>query len=239
MSMMRMFRKTEVQAAVPKGCVTGETYMSDEQATASKSKTEYTTVTLTDGRTAAFAGKRKVLKETLVDPSKIVIEGDVMQLQAGAISIRMDFRNGETRTMALPLSLLAQFAGHGAEQKYGDELATTADKPLSEDDMVIAIDDLNALIQQGKWGAGRASGGGVSGASVVVQAIMEATGKDLATVKAFLQRKLDADKDLSRRALYDSFRVAGTRTGEIIKRLEEAKLAKTAKVDADAELANI
>lgn len=214
--------------------------MAEEQTTASKSKTEYTQVQMTDGRTVQFAGKRKVNKETVIDESKIAIEGDVMQISAGAISVRMDFRNGETRTMPLPLVLLAQFAGHGGEQKFGDELATTADKPLSEDDMVIAIDDLNALIQSGKWGAGRASGGGgVSGASVVVQAIMEATGKDLATVKAFLQKKLDADKDLSRRALYDSFRVAGTKTGVIIKRLEEAKLAKTAKVDADAELANI
>ena len=62
--------------------------------------------------------------------------------------------------MPLPLSLLARFAGHGAEQKFGDELATTADKPLTEEDMVLAIDDLNAQIQSGKWGAGRASSGG-------------------------------------------------------------------------------
>ena len=205
-----------------------------------KSKTEYTDVTMTDARVVQFAGKRKVNKETILDESKITIEGDVIQLALGAVSIRMDFRNGETRTISLPLSLLARFAGHGAEQKFGDELATTADKPLTEEDMVLAIDDLNAQIQSGKWGAGRASGGGgVSGASVVVQAIMEATGKDLATVKAFLQKKLDADPALSRRALYDSFRVAGTKTGVIIKRLEEAKLAKTAKVDADAELANV
>ena len=213
--------------------------MAEEQTT-SKSKTEYTQVAMTDGRTVQFAGKRKVNKETVIDESLITLDSDGLRLLPGAISIRMDFRNGETRLMPLPLGMIAQFAGHGGEQKYGDELATTADKPLSEDDMVIAIDDLNALIQVGKWGAGRASGGGgVSGASVVVQAIMEATGKDLATVKAFLQKKLDADKDLSRRALYDSFRVAGTKTGVIIKRLEEAKLAKTAKVDADAELANI
>lgn len=205
-----------------------------------KSKTEYTDVTMTDARVVSFAGKRKVNKETLIDESKIAVENDVIQLALGAVSIRMDFRNGETRLIPLPLSLLARFAGHGAEQKFGDELATTADKPLTEDDMVLAIDDLNAQIQSGKWGAGRASGGGgVSGASVVVQAIMEATGKDLATVKAFLQKKLDADPALSRRALYDSFRVAGTKTGIIIKRMEDAKLAKTAKVDADAELANV
>jgi hypothetical protein len=203
-----------------------------------KSKTEYTEVTLTDGRKVSFPGKRKVAKETLIDESKIVVDGDVVQFVTGAVSIRMDFRNGETRTIALPLALLAQFAGHGAEQKFGDELATSADKPLSEEDMVLAIDDLNAQIQSGNWGKARASGGGgVSGASVVVQAICEATGKDLATVKAYLQKKLDSDSGLTRRALYDSFRVAGTKTGEIVARLEAAKTAKTAKVDADAELA--
>ena len=215
--------------------------MNDEVKVPAKKTTEYQEVAMTDGRKVSFAGKRKVVKETVLDESKIVVEGDVMQVQAGAISIRMDFRNGETRLMPLPLSLLARFAGHGAEQKYGDELATTADKPLTEEDMVLAIDDLNAQIQSGKWGAGRAAGqgGSVSGASIVVQAICEATGKDLATVKAYLQKKLDSDEGLTRRALYDSFRVAGTKTGVIIKRLEEAKLAKTAKVDADEALGEI
>jgi hypothetical protein len=54
-----------------------------------------------------------------------------------------------------------------------------------------------------------------------------------------LQKKLDADEGLTRRALYDSFRVAGTKTGVIIKALEEAKLAKVAKLNADDELASI
>jgi len=213
--------------------------MAEEQEV-KKSKTEYTTVKMTDGRDVQFAGKRKVNKATVIDESKVAMDGDTITLSAGAVSVRMDFRNGETRLIPLPLSLFSQFAGHGGEQKFGDELATPADKPLSEDDMVIAIDDLNAEIQQGKWGKGRAAGGGgVSGASLVVQAIMEATGKDLVTVKAYLQKKLDGDKDLTRRALYDSFRVAGTKTGVIIKRLEEAKVAKTAKLDADAELAQV
>ncbi len=213
----------------------------NEAATPSKkAPTEVLAVTMTDGRVVNFAGKRKVSKETLIDDSKIVIDGDVMQLQAGAVSVRMDFRNGETRTMALPLALLARFAGHGGEQKFGDELATPSDKPLSEEDMVIAIDDLFSDISAGKWGKGRAAGGGgVSGASIVVKAIMEASGKDLATVKAFLQAKLDADKDLTRQALYSSFRAPGTKTGVIIKRMEEEKLAKTSKVDADAALGEL
>lgn len=209
---------------------------------APKSKTEYTSVTMADGRVVQFAGKRKVNKETLIDESKVEVDesSGIVQFQAGAVCVRMDFRNGDTRTFALPLSLLARFAGHGGEQKYGDELASPADKPLSEEDMVIAVDDLDAEIQKGSWGKGRAAGGGgVSGASLVVQAIMEATGKDLATVKGYLQRKLEADKALTRPALYNSFRVAGTKTGVIIARLEAEKNAKTAKLNADDELANV
>jgi len=212
--------------------------MSEEQV--KRPATEYTKVLMKDGREVVFAGKRKVNKETLIDEGKIEVEGGVMQLTEGAVSIRMDFRNGDTRTYPLPLSLLAQFAGHGGEQKFGDELASPADKPLSEEDMVIAVDDLNSEIQKGNWGKGRAAGGGgVSGASVVVQAIMEATGKDLATVKAYLDKKIAATEGLTRRALYDSFRVKGTKTGVIIERIEAEKLAKTAKVDADAALADI
>ena len=68
-------------------------------------KAEVTSVTMTDGRIIAFAGKRKMLKETVID--------------GGKVSIRIDFRNGETRKFDLPDSLLLKFAGHGAEQKYG------------------------------------------------------------------------------------------------------------------------
>jgi len=194
-----------------------------EVETMAKAKAEVVSVEMTDGRVVGFAGKRKVMKETLID-------GD-------SVSIRMDFRNGETRTIDCPASLLLRFAGHGMEQKFGDELASSAADPMSEDDMVVAIDDLNALIQEGNWGKGRASGGGgVSGAHVVIQAIMEATGKDVATVKAYLQKKIDGTEGLTRRALYDSFRVAGTKTGEIISRMEAGKKAKAAPVDADAEL---
>lgn len=225
-----------------------------EAEAGTKSKTEYTPVVMSDGRTVQFAGKKKVLKETLVDDSKIAVDGDTITLAAGAVSIRMDFRDGSTRTIPLPLSLFPKFAGHGGEQKFGDELASPADKPLSPEDMVIAIDDLNSEIQKGNWGKGRAEGGGgVSGASLVVQAILEVmnegrpdNGKPVLTVgdvKAFLQRKLDAsaasdgDNKLTRRALYDSFKAEGTKTAAVYKRLEaEREAKKTPKIDANAAL---
>lgn len=218
-------------------------------AAPSKSKTEYTPVTMSDGRVVQFAGKRKVNKETLIDESKIIVDGDTLQMEAGAIKVRMDFRNGDTRTWTVPLSLVPRTAGHGGEQKLGDELASPADKPLSEEDMVLAIDDLISVLDAGNWGKGRAEGGGgVSGASVVVQAIMEASGKDMQTVKDYLQKKLAASKAhaeatgeaaLTRQALYASFRNPNTQTGKIVARIEAEKLAKASKVDADAELANI
>lgn len=232
--------------------------MAEAETQVSKSKTEYTPVVMSDGRTVQFAGKKKVLKETLLDPTKIEVDekSGLVQFGAGAVSIRMDFRDGSTRTIAAPLSLLGKFAGHGMEQKFGDELASPADKPLSPEDMVIAIDDLDAEIQKGNWGKGRAEGGGgVSGASIVVKAILEvmnegrpANGKTVLSVediKAFLQKKLDASKAsdgesaLSRRALYDSFRAEGTKTAAVIKRMEAEKATKAPKVDADALMATM
>jgi hypothetical protein len=70
-------------------------------------------VTLTDGRVVEFAGKRKLLKETIVDGT--------------SVSVRLDFRNGETRTFTVPADMVLRFAGHGAEQKLGDETAGVDD----------------------------------------------------------------------------------------------------------------
>lgn len=215
----------------------------DAVAAEKKVKAEVLEVTMTDGRKVNFVGKRKVNKETIIDQSKITVDGDTLMLQAGAVSVRMDFRNGETRTLVLPLggeSGIAKFAGHGGEQKFGDELASSADKPMSEDDMVIAIDDLYAEISAGKWGKGRAEGGGgVSGAATVVKAIMEATGKSLDFVKGFLDKRLAATPGLTRRELYASFRAPGTPTAVIIRRMEDEKAAKASKVDAGAALAEM
>lgn len=226
--------------------------MSDTQEQAAgngkKAKAEVLMVKMTDGREVGFAGKRKVVKTTLIDESKVEIDeaSGILQLQAGAVSIRMDLRNGETRTYPLPLKLFPKFAGHGGEQKYGDELAAPSDKPLSEEDMVIALDDLNAEIQKGSWGKGRAAGGGgVSGASIVIRAIAEVTGKTVDEIKAYMQKRLDAeaqkpeDQRISRQALYASFRAPNSKTAPVIARMEAERAAKESKVDADAELAQI
>jgi hypothetical protein len=207
-------------------------------------KAEVEVVKMSDGREVSFAGKRKVLKDTILDESKIVKDGDTITLQDGAISIRMDFRNGDTRTFPLNLGLLPQYAGHGGMQKFGDQLAAPASKPLSEEDMVIAVDELHEQVnQRGEWRVVSEGGSGFAGASIVVRALVEASGKTLLEVKAFLQKKLDDAKarneKLSRTDLYNSFRNPNSKVGQLIQKMEEERLSKISKVDADEELAEL
>lgn len=181
-----------------------------------KPKAEVEQVTMTDGRVVGFAGKRKMVKETLDN------------------GVRFDFRNGETRTFNIPEGLLTRLAVHGAAQKIGDETAGVEDV----EDMVVGVDEIISRLSRGEWGVTRQAGDSFSGASVVIRAICEATGKSVADVKAFLQKKLDSDSKLTRAALYNSFRNPSSKTGQIIERLEREKRSKTA-VDADALLGEL
>jgi len=164
----------------------------------------------------AFSGKRKMVKEILEN------------------GVRFDFRNGETRTFEIPESLTQRLALHGAAQKIGDETAGVEDV----EDMVVGVDTIIERLSKGEWGATRSGGGdGFSGASVVIRAICEHTGKTVQEVKDFLQKKLDSsDGKLTRQALYNSFRQSAT-VGPIIERLEKDKVRKSAGVNAD-ELLN-
>ena len=201
--------------------------MSETQATpeakAPKKETVYERITMTDGRVVEFAGTRQTDKTILTD-------------EAGTpVGVRFDFRNGETRSLLLSeLSpgLLAYAAGHGVSQKAGDEYSGVKEIVFN----VLAAAEIFTRLRAGEWGVARGASDSTAGASIVIKAIMEATSKDMATVKAFLQGKLDkakaAGEKLSRQELYNSFRNPATKTGAIIKRLEEEKLAKSTKVNA-------
>lgn len=197
------------------------------EAKPKKTPTEYIKVTLTDGREVEFPKSRKTSKTIEVDEA------------TGTVTVRFDFVNGQTRSFsvnALPAAIQLYSAGHGIAQKLGDSYASCKEV----DDMVIAVDEtFEQLIKDG-WRAASEPGDSAAGASIVIKAIMEATGKDIAFVKAFLQKKLDDAKakgeKLSRQDLYNSFRVPSSKTGQIIKRLEDEKLAKSTKADANALL---
>lgn len=150
-----------------------------EQTTAAtkstKAPTAIETVTLTDGRIVDFAGKRKLLKESFI--------------KDGQVAIRLDFRNGETRTFTLPADMLNKFAAHGAEQKLGDEIAGLDDI----EDAVMAIDDLTERLNKGEWNQKKESGG-MAGTSILARALVEHTGKSMEDIKKFLGTKTQAEK---------------------------------------------
>lgn len=166
-------------------------------------------VVMEDGRKVSFVGKRRLNKESLI--------GD-----DGRVSIRLDFRGGQTRLFGLPDALVSRFAAHGAEQKLGDETAGLTDN----DDAVEAIDALIGRLNKGEW-TSRAEGTGFAGISILVRALAELYGKPVEKVKAFLSEKTHAEKVALR---------ANPKVKPIIDRLEAEKASKGSKVDTDALL---
>lgn len=164
-----------------------------------------------DGRKVEFAGKRKMIKDSIFK-------------EDGTLDfVRLDFRNGESLTFTPIDALVWKFVGHGAEQKLGDEVAGLEDV----DDMVLAVGELIDRLGKGEWST-RREGSGLGGTSVLLRALMEQSGKDIETVKAFLKLRSPAEKTALR----------GSKTLKpIVERLEAEKLSKAAKVDTDSLLA--
>src|ERR1700719_3818505 len=94
-------------------------------AAARKKAREVEKVRMEDGREVEFVGKSKIQKDSLIGTKS----WDELSPEERATSpinqaaIRIDFRNGTTRTYKLNPGLALQYALHGALQKYGDELA--------------------------------------------------------------------------------------------------------------------
>lgn len=192
------------------GVTTGGTVAAPEAK--KKEKTPIEVIDMSDGRKVEFPGKRKLLKETLIDGSKV--------------AVRLDFRNGETRLFTVPDQLLLKAAGHGMEQKLGDETAGEDDV----DDMVLAVDELiSHLSTTGDWSRAKAAGG-MSGTSVLLKALVELSGKTADAVKAFLTGKSQAEKVALRNS---------PKLKPIVERIEQEKLAKAAKVDTEALLSEL
>lgn len=168
-------------------------------------------VKMNDGREVSFAGKRKAIK------SSDFVDGEV--------KVRIDFRNGTSKTYTVPASLVNRAACHGGEQKFGDSYAGVEDV----EDMIQACDEVQENLDKGDWSA-RVEGSGVAGSSVLAKALVELTGKTMDEIKAFLKTKKQADK----LALRNSSKLK-----PIIERLEAEKVAKATKVDTSALLAEI
>lgn len=195
---------------------------------------EVTKVVMTDGREVEFTGAKKRMDKEII-------------LGADSVAVRFDFKNGETRTFTVPNELLLLAAGHGVSQKVGDE--TAGDDKV--EDMVLHVDEMLERLSRGPdgWNKQRGEGDSFSGASLVVRALVEASGgtKTAAQIKELLAKQLAAYQaaaeakggKFTRKDLYDGYRKPGTKTAAIIKRLEEEALSAEAKVDGDAALAEL
>lgn len=181
------------------------------ETTQKKAATEINTVTMEDGKIVEFVGKRRMLKSSEIDAK-------------GHVELRIDFINGRVVKFKLPQGLMAKFAAHGAEQKFGDETAGLKDI----DDAVLAVENLAARLEEGKWSQERTSSG-LAGSSVLHRALMEHTGKTSDQIRAFLDAKTQAEKMALRG--HASIR-------PIIERLEAEK-AKKGGINSDALLGEL
>lgn len=170
------------------------------------------TVNMDDGRLVDFAGKRKLLKSSSIDSD-------------GTIRVRLDFRNGETRTFTCPSALVAKAAAHGLEQKLGDETAGLD----NVEDMVLAIDELMPRLEVGDWNAKREANG-MAGTSTLLRALVEHTGKTREQIKGYLTGKTHAEKLAMRN---------NPKIKPIVDRIEAEKANKSGSVDSDALLEGI
>lgn len=192
-----------------------------EAVTETKKEKVVTKVTMTDGRVVEFAGNKKMLKS--------------YETSNGTVTARFDFVNGQVREMICPPELVPQAAGHGIVQKVGDSVAVEKDV----DDMVLGVEATIKSIEAGDWTKQR-EGGGFSGASIILQALMERYGKPADFIKNHLDKTL-ADfeakgQKTTRQQLYASFK-ADPRIKSIVDRLESEKAAKAPKLDLSAQMA--
>ena len=192
--------------------------MSEATQVSAKPKAEIRTVTMKDGRKVDFAGKRKMLKEIIVDGKEV--------------GVRFDWDSGETRVFKVPPQHLLYSAGHGYAQKLGDSVAGLRDNegnPADADDQLLEIEQLHERLAGSEDWKIMAEGGTAGGGSVIIQAISEATGKTADQVKQFISEKLQAaearGQALTKQALYASFRNS-EKLRPIIRRLEDEKASK-------------
>lgn len=184
-----------------------------EATTAKKSTAEKIPVTMEDGSVIEFNKKQKLVKTANIADD-------------GTITVRLNFTNGRIVNFTMPTSLLLKFAAHGAEQKLGDAIAGETDV----NDAVLAVEDLVKRLEAGDWTAKREAGA-FAGASILIQALVEASGKTVEEIKAYLAPKTQAEKLALRKS---------AQLKPIIDCLEAEK-AKTSKstVDTDSLLGEL
>lgn len=208
--------------------------MSETQA-APEAKSDKIPVTMEDGRVVEFPPSRKIASDILFDDS------------GNPCGVRFDFFNGATRQFLTADAndfIRAYLAAHGASQKIRDEWAGTLKKGGTLEDVVLECEAMIERLsgENGRWDAERSGGGdSMAGASLIIKALIEVTGKDQGFVKKFLEDLLEEGKTqgLTRQKLYASFRDPTSEVGRVVRRLEEEKATANAAFKGDDLVARL
>lgn len=188
-------------------------------------------IDMKDGRKVEFTGApgspraRRMLKESLYDDT------------GSWVGTRFDFRHGETYLFD-PARLPEKFsdgtraidtlAAHGAEQKLGDETAGIKTGP---EDMFLEVEALAERLYAGDWRK-VSEGGGMGGTSILLQALVEQTGKPIEALKTWLKTKSRDEKEAMRSHPQSPLK-------PIVERLEAERVAKAGHVDVAAQFAEL
>jgi hypothetical protein len=235
-----------------------EAEVASATATAKRPKTEYEKVTMTDSRVVEFPKNRKLQKESLIPG-----ENDY----SGPLAVRLDYSNGETRLFQIPgaeiviqmmeemeltdvekarVKFLFKASAHGIEQKLGDEMAYQPKKDGSEpeptlEDKIEWVDELAGRLSGLEWNVAReGGGGGLAGASTLIQALAELSGKTKEEMRDFL-KTAGKDADGKPAPLSREERAAIRRVPAIKAKIEEieAAQAKAKGVDVTGALGTL
>lgn len=174
------------------------------------------TVTFPNGQSRVFVGNpanrgRQLLKESFYDSGVWT-------------HTNFYFRNGQLHTVLrkdLKDEIIEDLIAHGVEQKVGD--AAAGEKDVG--DMYLAVESVADRLREGEWAAKR-EGGGFSGTSVLLEALVRAYGRTVDQAKAFLKTKTPEQKLAMRR---------DARLKSVVEQIESERAAKsTKKIDTDS-----
>jgi hypothetical protein len=196
-----------------------------------KTKREVESVKMEDGREVEFLNPKKEGQKGQQFKKDLLLNGkpwddataeEKANGHVNHLAVRFDFRNGTTRTYPANPSLALQGLGHGLLQKYGDELAGEDAPDL--DDWAATTDRLHERLTAGEWTKARI-GGGMGGTSVLLQALMEFTGRTADEVRDHIKDWTPQQKQALRN---------DPDIKPIVDKIEKEKASKAAHVDTSA-----
>jgi hypothetical protein len=91
------------------------------------------------------------------------------------------------------------------------------------------VDRLHERLAEGKWTVGR-TGDSMGGTSVLLKALVEASGKPIEELRSWLKTKSQKEKSALRNA---------PKIKPIVERIEAEKASKSAQIDTDSLLAEL